>query len=144
MQSTAEHPYVSKWYFFLFALPKKKPHSFHQGKHFGHNTIAFLETAFSRWNVLLTRSLTDPFPFFLSAGISHWQEKHLHRTEKNLWPPRTLGPTQKALEGVKLMSSSSVFPGRCSTSGCRVSPQQLMTVKHLHGSCCACPSDRSC
>lgn len=50
---------------------------------------------------------------------------------------------QKALSGISLVSSSSVFPARCSP-GARVSPQHLETTGHLHGSCPASPSDSSC
>lgn len=143
MQSIVEHPYMSKWYFFFL--------SFHRRNHILFIKVSILVTIqlhFSKLHfpgeMFFSLEVTDPFPFFFSAGISRWQEKHLHCAEKHLWPPRTPGPTQKALEGVKLVSSSSIFPARCSTPGCRVSPQQLMTAKHLHGSCCASPSDRGC
>lgn len=65
-------------------------------------------------------------------------EKHW----KNPWPPCTVG--QKALNGISLVSSSSVFPARRSPGGLGVSPQQLGIVRHLHGGCPASPSGPSC
>lgn len=83
-------------------------------------------------------------PFFLTCWYITLAGKVSLVCRKTLWPPRTGGPIEKAPEAVILVSSSSIFPARSSTWGHRVSPQQLVTVKHLQGSCCVFPNNCSC
>lgn len=109
-------------------------------KHFGCNVmITFFTTAFSRWNIL-SRGLVNPLPFLPSAGTSHWKiASSLLEKPLNTFNSRSECPGRHRTGQLQLC-----IPARCSTGGQGVSPQQLGAVRHLHGSCCASPSDPSC
>lgn len=62
---------------------------------------------------------------------------------KNLWPPHTLGQPYSESPGGR-QTGELQAPYSQPDVPHRVSPQQLVAVQHLHGSCCAFPSDHSC